>query len=110
MICSYTELLKFKKTIKVSDSIDKLPLGIYKSMMAKAYRSVNQPMLYYENIQDRLKIFNATEMYSPIHNSDYSLEREKKKTRTRRLNSEIKNKSQQAFLEDYFESLNQNIC
>jgi len=92
------------------ESINKIPLGIYKSIMAKAYRTLNNPILYDNTFNANSMVLKPTEMYSPIHNYDYSLDREKRKIKSRRLNSEIKKKSQQAFLEDYFESINQNIC
>lgn len=91
----------------MADSIDKLPLGIYKSIMAKAYRLLNNPVIYDNKFSYISMVLKPTEMYSPIHNYDYNLDREKRKSATRKLNSEIKKKSQQAFLEDYFKSINQ---
>ncbi len=91
----------------MSDSIDRLPIGIYKSMMAKAYRLLNHPILYDDKFSYISMVLKPTEMFSPIHNSDYSLDREKRKSATRKLNSQIKKKSQEAFLEDYFKSINQ---
>lgn len=89
----------------MSNSIDKLPLGIYKSMMAKAYRILNNPMIYDDKFSYTSLVLKPTEMYSPIHNYDYNLDREKKKLATRKYNKELKLKSKQAFLEDYFKSI-----
>ena len=84
-----------------TDSLDRLPLAIYKSFMGKIYRSLNQPIFYSEISNEKIIVLDATEMYSPIHNYEYSLEREKKKAKTRRLNKEI-NISKQTFFEDFF--------
>ena len=90
----------------MADSIDKLPLGIYKSIMNKAYREVNKPILY---IPDRISLlppmFNSTEMYSPINNTDYDYEMQKRRLETIKFNKENRLRSQQSFLEDYIKSL-----
>ena len=92
----------------MADSIDRLPIGIYKSIMAKAYRLLNHPVLYDDKFSYISMVLKPTEMFSPINNSDYSLEREKRKVATRKYNRELNLRSKQTFLEDYFKSLNQN--
>jgi hypothetical protein len=91
----------------MADSIDKIPLGIYKSIMSKAIRTLNQPILY---VPDRISLlppmFQPTEMYSPIHNSDYDFQLSKKILATRKFNKENKLKSKQSFMIDYLKSLN----
>jgi hypothetical protein len=90
----------------MAESLDKLPLGIYKSIMAKAYRLLNHPVLYDDYFSYTSLVLKPTEMFSPIHNNEYSLEIEKKKLATRKYNKERNLKSKQTFLEDYLKSLN----
>ena len=75
-------------------------------MMAKAYRILNKPMIYDDKFSYTSLVLKPTEMFSPIHNKEYSLEIEKKKLATRKYNKERNLKSKQTFLEDYFKSLN----
>lgn len=90
----------------MADSIDKLPLGIYKSIMDKAIRTLNQPVLY---VPDRISLlpsmFKPTEMYSPINNTDYDYELSKRTLATKKYNKERNLRSRQSFLEDYIKSL-----
>jgi hypothetical protein len=53
------------------ESIDKLPLGIYKSIMAKAYRSLNNPIQYpYYNELNGSNYNNKHIAYSPTSQND----------------------------------------
>ena len=90
----------------MADSIDKLPLGIYKSIMNKAIESLNRPILYIPDRQSLLPpMFNSTEMYSPINNTDYDYEMQKRRLETIKFNKQNRLRSQQTFLEDYIKSL-----
>ena len=52
-------------------SIDKLPLGIYKSIMAKAYRSLNNPIQYpYDTELNFSNYNNKHTEYSPTSKTD----------------------------------------
>lgn len=53
------------------ESIDKLPLGIYKSVMAKAYRSLNNPIQYpYHNELNYSNYMNKHSIHSPLTKTD----------------------------------------
>lgn len=90
----------------MADSIDKLPFGIYKSIMNKAYIELNRPILY---VPDRIgylpSMFKPTEMYSPINNTDVDFLRECKRLATIKFNRENNSKSKKTFFEDYIKSL-----
>jgi hypothetical protein len=92
----------------MSESLDKLPLGIYKSIMDKAIRTLNQPILY---VSDRMSLlpsmFQPTEMYSPIHNTDYNEDENRRRKESTKYNKERNIRSRQSFLEDYIKSLNE---
>jgi hypothetical protein len=90
----------------MAESIDKLPLGIYKSMMNKVYQRLNQPILYVdERISLLPSMFKATEMYSPITNTDYSEDENRRRKESKKFNKENRLRSRQSFMEDYIKSL-----
>jgi hypothetical protein len=90
----------------MAGSIDRLPIGIYKSMMAKAYRLLNHPVIYDDIIYALPSVFKPTEMFSPCRNTDYDLNESKKRFATRKYNKERNLKSRQTFMQDYLKSLN----
>lgn len=60
------------------ESIDKLPLGIYKSIMAKAYRSLNNPIQYpYNNELNYYDYINRQLSNSPLTITNYSKKKKK---------------------------------
>jgi hypothetical protein len=62
------------------ESIDKLPLGIYKSIMAKAYRSLNNPIQYpYHNELNYYDYINRHISNSPLTITNYSKTNNKEK-------------------------------
>ena len=62
------------------ESIDKLPLGIYKSIMAKAYRSLNNPIQYpYHNELNYYDYINRAISNSPLTITNYSKKNNKEK-------------------------------
>ena len=93
----------------MADSVDKLPLGIYKSMMAKVYRTLNNPILYEGKQYALPPLFKATETHSPCTNTDYNYEIIKKMNNTRRFNKEHLLKSRQSFMEDYLKHIQNTI-
>ena len=89
----------------MANSIDKLPLGIYKSIMTKAINSLNRKVFYEERVRLQPSFFKATEMYSPCRNTDYDLEVIKKRKETIKYRKENNLASKQAFMIDYLNSL-----
>ena len=58
------------------ESIDKLPLGIYKSVMAKAYRSLNNPIQYpYYNELNGSNYNNKHSNYSPLPKNEFIIDK-----------------------------------
>lgn len=92
----------------MAESVDKLPLGIYKSIINKAYRTLNQPILY---VEERLSLLppmlRATERYSPLRNTDYDVDEIKRRNATIKHNKKHNIKSRQSFMIDYLKSLNE---
>lgn len=90
----------------MADSIDKLPLGIYKSIMSKAIRTLNQPVLY---VDERLSllpsVLKATETYSPLRNTDYDVDEIRRRNATIKHNKKHNIKSRESFMIDYLKSL-----
>jgi hypothetical protein len=92
------------------EDIDKLPLGIYKSIFNKAIQSLNNPILYADERMGLLpSMFKATEMYSPCYNTDFSVDENNRRRESKRFNKENRLRSQQTFLEDYIKSLEDGI-
>ena len=89
----------------MADSIDKLPLGIYKSMFNKIYNRLNQPLIYEERLRLPPKAFTSTDKYSPCRNTDSDYELVKRMLESRKINKELNKKSRETFLEDYIKSL-----
>jgi len=89
----------------MAESIDKLPLGIYKSIMTKAFNSLNRKVFYEERIRLQPSVFKATEMYSPCRNTDYDLELIKKRKEAIKYRKERYLASKKAFMVDYLNSL-----
>jgi len=66
------------------ESIDKLPLGIYKSIMAKAYRSLNNPIQYpYHNELNGSNYNNKHTIYSPTSKNDLFTNKKGQKSNAR---------------------------
>jgi len=58
------------------ESIDKLPLGIYKSIMAKAYRSLNNPIQYpYHNELNASNYMNIHSSFSPLPKNELFIDK-----------------------------------
>jgi hypothetical protein len=56
--------------------MEKLPLGIYKSVMAKAYRSLNNPIQYpYHNEQSESIYMNRHSSYSPLPKNEFIIDK-----------------------------------
>ena len=56
--------------------MEKLPLGIYKSIMAKAYRSLNNPIQYpYTNELNGSNYMNIHSSYSPLPKNEFIIDK-----------------------------------
>ena len=92
------------------EDIDRLPLGIYKSIMNRTYQRLNNPLLYVDERVNLLpSMFKATEMYSPIHNTDYSEDEIRRRNETKKFNKVHRLTTEETFLIDYLKSLEDGI-
>lgn len=87
------------------DSIDRIPRGIYKSLMRKVYNELNREIIYEDRNHALPPMFNPTERYSPCHNTDYDLEITRKRVATRKYNKQHQLRSKQTFFEDYLKEI-----
>ena len=92
------------------EDIDRLPLGIYKSIMNRTYQRLNNKILYVDERVNYLPfVLKATEMYSPLHNTDYNEEEIRMRNETRKYNKEFRLTTEETFLIDYLKSLEDGI-